>query len=329
MSSLISSTSAPLFNACADIGNEAVDARGFISVRRLLERFHTKLRLRPLLVEGMIGSTTSSNGRPTWTILIDSERYRGIEDAIQSESAANPLTPRFRFTVAHELAHSLAFRTSEFGITPPNRSATAANKSAVVRAIETETDQLAPLLLCAESTLASRLKNLSGPIDLELLGPLRRECGMSREVLLNRLALSRALDRTGLWQRAQLQDFGLAIGERQSGETESLRRDPVFLNFSRAVPRGLLIARQRDRVPLEVAFGVNAWGAAREKTTVGRAGTASSPDAEEMTVEIEIERDSPHSESEFLILVRDKNIRRAIQDLEIARRKHPSRRVSF
>lgn len=328
MSSLISNTSTPLFNACAEIGNEAADAHGFISIRRLLERFHTRLLLRPLLVEGMIGSTTSSEGRPNWTVLIDSERHGGIEGAIQSESAANPLPPRFRFTVAHELAHSLAFRNSEFGITPPDALAASKDKGAAIRAVEAETDQLAPLLLCAESTLSSRLKSISKPIDLDFLGALRRECGMSREVLLNRLALSRALDRNGLWQRPQLREFGLVIGERQPGGTENLRRDPVLLNFGRAVPRGLLMARQRDRVPLEVAFGMNTTRGARETTTVSRAGTASSPDAEQMTVEIEIEYGFSHSEPEFLMLVRNKNVRREIWDLEIVRQERAARRTS-
>ncbi len=329
MINLFSGTAAPLFHACTEIGNEAVDADGFISVRRLLERFHTKLRLRPLLVEGMIGSTKSSDGRPTWTVLIDSEKYRGIEAAIPFESAVNPLPARFRFTVAHELAHSLAFRTSEFGITPPSGSATLESKSEAVRAIEAETDRLAPLLLCAESTLTNRLKNLSDPIDLEFIGAFRRESGLSREVLLNRLALSRALDRNGLWQRPQLRDFGLALVAGKPGETLSLRRDPVFLNFSRAVPRGLLLARQRDRVPLDVAFGARVWTAAREITAASSAGTASSPDAEEMTVEIEIECNSTDSEPDFLILVRDKSIKQAIRDLEAAWRERSARRPSF
>src|SRR5690242_14541181 len=108
---------APLFKACTDIANQIADGDGFVSIRRLLERFRTNLRMRPLLVEGMIGSSHSVDGQPPqWTILVDSERYPDVETSMDGENAGHPLSTRFRFTVAHELAHSLAFRTSEFGV---------------------------------------------------------------------------------------------------------------------------------------------------------------------------------------------------------------------
>src|SRR5438552_4876718 len=107
----------PLFQACTDIANQVADNDGFVSIRRLLDRFRTNLRMRPLLVEGMIGSTHSANGQPPqWTVLADSERYPDVGPSLDKECAAEPLTAQFRFTVAHELAHSLAFRTSECGV---------------------------------------------------------------------------------------------------------------------------------------------------------------------------------------------------------------------
>jgi hypothetical protein len=314
---------APLFQVCTDIANEVADIDGFVPVRKLLERFQTRLRLRPLLVEGMIGSTSSAQTeRPEWMVLVDSERYPDLEPRIHSESATNPLPARFRFTVAHELAHSLAFRTSEFGVFLEGISDKPENKTAIVQEIEKETDRLAPLLLCSEKVLISRLLELTGPIDLNFLTRLRRESGISRAVLLSRLALSRASDRIGIWQRPHLREFGLAIGDRTPVGTATLRRWPVFLNFGRGVPRAFLTLRERDRIPFEVALGQESLAALQsgtEVTACTRAGTPASMDADEMTVEISTEQTARPAASSFLTLVRNSRIRAEIERFEVTR----------
>ena len=316
----VSHNLAPLFKVCTDIANEVSDSDGFVSVRRLLERFRTNLRLRPLLVEGMIGSTHSVNGQPPqWTILVDSERYPGVDSSICHESAANPLPARFRFTVAHELAHSLAFRTSEFGVQFEGISDKLEDKSTLVETIERETDRLAPLLLCPEQVLTNHLRELTGPLDVSLLTRIRRECGISREVLLSRLALSRTLNRTGLWQRPRLREFGLAIAEWNSSGGATLRRWPVFLNFGRLVPKGLLTLRAQDNVPFEVAFGQDSFPAIRNGTEVAvssNAGTAESPDMEQLNLEISAEGVKRAPGSSFLALVRNRQIRIEIEEFE-------------
>lgn len=311
---------APLFHVCVDIANEVADDSGFVPVRRLLERFHTELRFRPLLVEAMIGSTQLTGDlAPRWTVFIDSERYPNFEQSILRESIAEPLPPRFRFTVAHELAHSLAFRTGEFGVVLEVASEERESKAAFVRAIEEEADSLAPLLLCAERVITDQLKQLTAPLDMGLLSKLRRQSGMSAESLLNRLALSRALDRAGVWQRPHLREFGLAIGIWDSSGTATLRRWPLFLNFSRLTPKGFLLARERDRVPISIAFGAESVAVTpngSEITVTSKAGTPALPDAEQITLEISTEDIQRAGGSPFLILVRNRQIRREVEEFE-------------
>jgi len=313
----------PLFKVCSDIGNEVADEDGFVCIHKLIERFNTKLRVRPLLVEGMMGSRSSGSGaEPEWTVLIDSERYPNVEGALSSESYGNPLPHRFRFTVAHELAHSLAFRSREFGIVLDGVSDSTEGKAALVKSIEENTDRLVPLLLCSERVLTDRLSQLKSAVEIDFLAAFRRNHGMSREVLLSRFALSRSADRTGLWRKPQLRDFGLAIGEWTSGGRAVLRQSQVFLNFSRNVPKGLLELHDRDRVPIEVAFGGDALGVLRHKSDVAvtcRAGTRASPEVDEMTVELAIENGAEMTGSSFLILVRDKRVHAEIAEFESIR----------
>jgi len=317
-------TLAPLFEACTQIGNQVADHDGFVSVRRLLERFRTTLRLRPLLVEGMIGSTQSAEGQlPEWTVLIDSERYPEVEDLIDGETLAKPLPARFRFTVAHELAHSLSFRTGEFGVKLEGIAEDSKSKSEMVEAIEKTTDRLAPLLLCPERVLCDRLRSLEGPLDLPFLAKLRRDCGISREVLLNRLSLSRAMDQTGLWQRPHLRDFGVAIGEWNTTGQATLRRWPVFFNFSRLVPKGLLTLTAQDKMPFEAAFGKESLSAIQSNAEVilpTAAGTTAAPEAGQMFIEISAESTRRAPGVAFLIFVRNSQIREEVQTFEEVRK---------
>jgi hypothetical protein len=321
---------APLYKACTDIANQIADSDGFVSIRRLLERFRTNLRMRPLLVEGMIGSTHSVEGQtPQWTILIDSERYPHVASSIDGESTASPLTARFRFTVAHELAHSLAFRTGEFGVKLDGFSGRSESRSTLVQEIEREADHLAPLLLCAEQVLTDRLCQLTEPIDLTFITKLQRDCGISYEVLLNRLALSRAMDRSGLWQRPHLREFGVVIGEWNSPSEANFRRWPSFLNFSRLLPKGILNVTQQDKVPFEVAFGPGSLALVTKGTHLHLttpAGTGATPDVAQMSIEIVAEHVNPVPGSLFLVLVRNSQIRAEVEEFEKIRRSTRIRR---
>ena len=105
---------------CTKIGDEVADEGGFVKIRDLLDRFHASVIVRPLLVEGMLASINERPGSATqsqrWAVLVDSETYRVCDADIANESSSRPLAPRLRNTIAHELAHSLAFRPTEFGI---------------------------------------------------------------------------------------------------------------------------------------------------------------------------------------------------------------------
>ena len=154
---------------CGQIGNELANETGFVAIRDLLNRFHTQILIRPLLVEGMLASIEDKRGGEAnahrWAVLIDSETYPITEADIAHETSSRPLPARLRNTVAHELVHSLAFRPSEFGITLQLAAAGVESKYDLVRSIEQATESLSPLLapLPGESPLeaASRPLNAS------------------------------------------------------------------------------------------------------------------------------------------------------------------------
>jgi hypothetical protein len=268
----------------------------------------------------MIGSIQSGKGQlPEWMVLIDSERYPGLESSISQESVSQPLPATFRFTVAHELAHSLAFRSGEFGVSFDGVSEGPESRTALVKAIEEETDRLAPLLLCSERVIIAELRGLKGPLDLGYVTRLLRQSGMSREVFINRLALSRALDRDSLWQRPHLREFGLAIGVWDESGKAALRRWPVLLNFSRLTPKGFLAMHDRDRIPFELAFGAESLAATQnwnEVHVTSSAGTLACPDAGQLALEISIENTEHVAGSSFLTLVRNRQIRSEIEEFE-------------
>jgi hypothetical protein len=314
----------PAIKACTAIGNESAETDGFVPIRKLLARFQTSLKVRPLLVEGMIASTSKHNDGLTtsaqWVVLVDSERYTISDGDLQAESSAKPLPARFRFTVAHELAHSMAFRPTEFGLELTGVSGKLDSRAAQVEAIEKETDRLAQLLLCPEQTLSHRLRGFSGPLKVEHLASMARELGVSRYVLLNSLSLSLSLDSSGLWERPHLRDLGIAIGERLENGGAVLRKWPLFINFSRGiVPRPFSLLRNQDRVPVNVAFGGDASHSLiknGEIKVLTEAGTATSPTAEQMMIEISAERGSRIPGSKFLILLRDTRAHKAIEEFE-------------
>src|SRR3954467_9480840 len=107
---------------CVDISNQVGNPSGFVSIRRLLERFNVAIYIRPLLVEGMLVSLPEPNSaRTRLTVLVDSETFRVTNKEIAAEDEADPLPTRFRTTVAHELLHSLAFRPDYFGLRLKNK----------------------------------------------------------------------------------------------------------------------------------------------------------------------------------------------------------------
>ena len=246
---------APLAAACNAIGGELADAAGFVSIRALLSRFQADLIRRPLLVEAMVAHLEDeapegkANGR--WAVLVDSDRYSVTDQAILDESHEHPLPARFRFTIAHELAHSLAFRPREFGISPLFSTNNKISHEEFVEAVERETDRMAPLLLLPDKTLRTLLEAQRVQWTAPALQTVCRRFGISRYALINRLLLLLRRDETSdLREAMPLRNLGIGIGNWTPQGGAILRKWPLYINFDNGiVPVPLLRIANQDRVP--------------------------------------------------------------------------------
>jgi hypothetical protein len=295
-----------LAKICTQIGNLCADTNGFVSVRSLLERFQTELITRPLLVEAMIASMPSAqNDGSRWTILVDSERYPISQLEIEQESFSQTLPVRFRFTVAHELAHSVSFRPTEFGMHGRYAKGQGASRRKIVEAVEQETDRVASLLLLPD---ASVRKYLAGrqPLDAPDLKVICDNFGVSRHALINRLALLlRATDPSETRETEALANVGIGLGEWDNQGRARLRKWPLFVNFHNQIVPTLFtqLARQDylavDSLIADKSFalcgGINSWV---ELTC--EAGLPGLKADEKMDVRITAEKSSKRPGSRFL-----------------------------
>ena len=160
-----------IVDACTAIGDQVADDSGFVSMRRLLARFEARLLIRPMLVEGMLAyierTDEPATGGSQWAVLVDAETYGVNEQDVESESQNRPLPERLRNTIAHELVHTLALRPSEFGISLKLNYQKSNNSGDLVRAIESYTERLSPLLLWSERALKQLLLGKREPLSVE------------------------------------------------------------------------------------------------------------------------------------------------------------------
>jgi IrrE N-terminal-like domain len=299
-----------LAKVCTQIGNLCADAEGFVAVRTLLERFQTELIARPLLVEAMIAQRphVESDGI-RWAVLIDSERFPVSEQDVARETFCRTLPVRFRFTVAHELAHSISFRPTEFGMMGQYPKATGVSRRDVVETVEHETDRVAPLLLLPDATLRKCLagrKALDAP-DLKVLCD---NFGVSRHVLVNRLALLlRPADRSDMRESEALANVGIGLGEWDNHGRARLRKWPLFVNFHNQIVPALFaqLAKQDylavdsliDDESFALCGGVNS--AAELTCDAGLPGLAAD---EKMDVRMTVEASSKRPGARFLFALR-------------------------
>jgi hypothetical protein len=234
---------------CIKIGNEVADDRGFVPIRDLLRRFQVQLIVRPLLVEGMLATVDSVGDAARssqWAVLIDSEMHALNDESIRSESSERPLHVRARNTIAHELAHSLAFRASEFGIGTV-ASGRAKASADLVKIIERETERLSPLLLVTEKALRQFASTSSHRISATEVTSLRERLGVSREVFVSRLQMLRSNDETGLLEHTHFRNVAVGIAD-WTGQGAVLRSWPLLVNFDRnVVPDFLLQTLRQER----------------------------------------------------------------------------------
>jgi len=295
---------------CTAIGNQATDDSGFVPIRDLLSGFHAELLIRPLLAEGMLASlgTAQSKDRGRWAVLIDSETHDVSMDDVAEERSTRQLPYRMRNTVAHELVHSLAFRSSEFGIQLKTKVSTKKGLQEFVEGVEKETERLSPLLLWSEKAIAKFLRGRKEPVSLQDLLAVMRDAGISRYVLVNRLLLIRpATDESRFLLSAGLTNLGIGIGVW--GPTHAFVKGwPLFWNFEDgAVPSFLLKAHGHERLSAETLFADETCGMRGGPNTIFEietdAGTPALPNAKRMRIRVAIEERLRAPGEEFLFVV--------------------------
>jgi hypothetical protein len=238
---------ARLAGACAQIADECADASGFVPVRSLLRRFDADLVVRPLLVEAMLATRDGRDGRPPWVLLIDADRYPVRWEDVVAEEADSALDVRFRNTVAHELAHSLAFRPKEFGVRLSLPTSDGPLDSASIAAVEAATERISPLLLAPEQTIQAHVAGMCGPMHVDEVLRLQARLGVSRYVLVRRLTLLPMSDSAAVRLRPGLADVLVGVG-KWTPAGPVLMKWPLFGNFKRNVYPGPIHDLLRDRV---------------------------------------------------------------------------------
>jgi hypothetical protein len=303
---------APLAATCNAIGSELADAAGFVSIRALLSRFQADLIRRPLLVEAMMAHLENeapegkTSGR--WAVLVDSDRYSVTDQAILEESHEHPLPVRFRFTVAHELAHVLAFQPREFGIAPLWGTDTNINDAEFVEAVERETDRMAPLLLLPDKTLRTLFKAHRVQWTAPALHTISRCFGISRYALINRLLLLlRRDDVSGLRESTSLRNLCIAIGTWTPQGEAVLRKWPLYINFHNSiVPFPLLRIANQDRVPVSSLIHDERFslcgGHVNSTELTWEAGLPGLKPDQQMRIQISVEPTAKRANSDFLIV---------------------------
>ena len=282
-------------------------------MRSLLQRFRATVEPRPLLVEGMLASeSTDESGMGNasrWIVLVDQETYPITEDDVAHESPDKPLPERLRNTIAHELAHSIAFRPNEFHV-ELELGTSDQSKSALVEEIERETERLSPLLLWPENSISATLLSRSKPFEACDLAVLRRKLGISRYVLINRLRMIPAAGGAGFRQCRGLRNLAIVLGEWLDAECAVLRKWPIFANFDRQIlPQFLLkvMFDVTDRSPASEMFNdrdfVLSGGSCFKTAFETRGGVEAASDAEPMHVKVSVEETSRRPGTRFLIAV--------------------------
>jgi hypothetical protein len=166
------------------------------------------------------------------------------------ESPYRPLDARFRFTVAHELAHSLAFRSSDFGIHLRSTNVGKLSGAELVTALEGDADSLASALLCAPKVLQEFFKSQERAVNIDDLARLRRRLGVSRQVLLNRIRQVAASAEIGLRRYRCLLNTAIGTGIWNGDGRAVFRNWPVFANFDQnLLPKALIDLSHHDRLP--------------------------------------------------------------------------------
>lgn len=301
---------------CLSISERAADSSGFVLIRDLLKQFNAELIFRPLLVEAMLCEIAKENSTADgvrWLLLVDSDKYSYSDEVTSKETSRTPLPERLRNTVAHELAHSLAFDTTGPGIKlvlGSNRRKK--NQTSIVKDIERHTEALSPLLLVSDLAIDVHFPASMSELTIAELIRIRRAMGISRYLLVNRLELLKTHGKSSLLFRPGLFNTAIGVGRWTSDGVPCLSGWPVYENFDRGImPEFLRMPDESKMLPItefitDPSFVFNG-GNQFSATMRIRAGTMKNPQAEPMDVIVSIENRKASSKHTFLILVRSTN----------------------
>jgi len=296
---------------CSAIADEIADDTGFVPIHRLLSRFHARLFIQPLLVEGMLASIrdnqTAQSDR-SWAVLVDFETYPINEKDIETECQSRPLPARLRNTIAHELVHSLAFRPSEFGIRLDLKNQKMCADELVL-AVEEETERLSPLLLWPDKSIAQLVASKREPLKIEDIEETRQHLGISRYILINRLNNLRQFDPNRFLQRPAIRNLAIGLGQWCEDGSALVKSWPVFANFERnLIPEFIWTIRRQDRSPADTIFSDNTFamcgGVNGSVELVTHVGTATNPRGEALKIQLSVAVGNRKPASEFFFVAR-------------------------
>lgn len=301
-------------DTCTSISNAIAGPSGFVSIRKLLERFDVSLVIRPLLVEGMLASIPvqgRESQRSKFIVLIDSETFQVSDKEVALEDETRPLPARFRNTVAHELLHALAFRPSHFGLQLQHPVDNEERISALVKGIEQETERLTPLLIWPEDALNHMIASRRKAISTGELANLASQLGVSRQVAITRLALRKA--REGILYVPWLRDVGIGIVEWSQNGRALFRKWPIFVNFDRNIAPSFIFAiAAQDRLPASSFFEDEGFamrgGQYNSMSFLVDAGLNENRKVGTMTVVVSVEDGNRKPGTEAFFVVRKKRV---------------------
>jgi len=304
---------AQIADTCAAIANDAADDTGFVPVRDLLSRFRARLLIRPLLVEGMLASLsqpseTLPNGEQ-WAVLVDEEKYRVTEADVAAEICGRALPTRLRNTIAHELTHTFAFQPSALGVKLRTKFDTDKARSTLLQEIERQTERLSPLLLWPKRAIAALLLGKDKALAISDLTRVRKDMGISRDVLITRLKLLQENDPDRFLFSHGLRNLAVGIAEWGQGSLALIRARPLFSNFDRnTAPAFVHSLSNKNHLWANDLFDapdlVMCGGRHTSLEVMTGAGTAASPNAQKMRIEVAVEDRERRPGRPFLFAVR-------------------------
>jgi hypothetical protein len=285
----------------SEIADRAADADGFIPLHRLARELRADVEFRPLLVEGLIAAPKDSCVHG-WKVLVDIETHAVTEQAFETEGSRSPLGARVRNTVAHELAHTLGFRSREFGF-----ESKLTGKD-LIKEIESETEKLSPLFLIPHCFLRSLCDEAKSGLSVSALAEARKRLGVSSNILVARLALLPETDDHSLLYHPALANVAIGLGQWRNKRTAEFLCPPLFTHFSGVSPRFLFQLKNRQNPAVGEVFSdpdlfLNG-GTVTSTTAILEAGTFKNPTGDEIKIEFSVEAVEKRSEAIFLWVAR-------------------------